>query len=130
MDDGAAMSDMNDDPLAKRAAKRDSMLLATALFNEEGQQIARARVRNLSATGLMAECDTPLGEGDRIEMVLRGVGRIAATISWVRDGRIGAEFDREIDPKLVRRPIGAGNQGVSAPAPTGYKPARFPRPLR
>ena len=46
MDDGAAMSDMNDDPLAKRAAKRDSMLLATDLFNEEGQQIARARAQS------------------------------------------------------------------------------------
>ncbi|CAN5204539.1 hypothetical protein BH10PSE13_BH10PSE13_00310 [soil metagenome] len=125
------MPDMNDeDQLSKRVAKRDSLMLVTDLFNEGGQQIGRARVRNLSAPGLMAECDTLLGEGDRIELALRGVGQIAATISWVRGGRIGVAFDRTIDPKLVRRPIASAAPGTSAPAPTGYTPTRFSRPLR
>lgn len=125
------MPDMNDDDqLSKRAAKRDSLLLATDLFNEAGQQIGRARVRNLSATGLMAECDIVLSEGDRIELALRGVGQIAASVTWVREGRIGVAFDRTIDPKLVRRPIASAAYTAPSPAPTGYTPARFSRPLR
>jgi hypothetical protein len=123
------MPDMNDeDQLSNRAAKRDSLMLAADLFDAGGHPIGRARVRNLSATGLMAECDMPLCDGDRIELVLRGLGRIPGTISWARGGRIGVAFDTEIDPGLARRPIASGREGVAAQ--TGYAPTRFSRPPR
>lgn len=113
-------------PAANRAAKRDSLFLLTELFNENGASIASARVRNLSATGLMAECDRLLVEGDRVRLTLHGTGEIGATISWARDGRLGLVFDHSIDPKAARRAIAA-----SSPSPSpGFTVTRFSRTLR
>ncbi len=98
---------------ADRTAKRDSLLLLTEIFDESGRRLASARVRNLSATGLMAECDRMLEVGDRVRLTLRGAGEIGAAISWARDGRIGLLFDAEIDPMAARRPIAKGGNGAA-----------------
>lgn len=113
-------------PAANRAARRDSLLLLTEFFDEDGKPIALARVRNLSATGLMAECDRLLVEGDRVRLSLRGTGEIGAVISWACDGRIGLLFDQPVDPRAARRPIGTGTAPVQPFATT----ARFSRNLR
>lgn len=102
----------NDDPDADhggsgRAAKRDSLLLMTDLRDSGGQHVGSARVRNISATGMMAETDARLRVGDRLSLTLRGAGNLAATVRWVKQGRIGLTFDREIDPQSVRKPVRA-----------------------
>lgn len=105
-------------------ARRDSLLLLTELHEEGGRPIAQVRVRNLSATGLMVECGPPLTRGDRVTFTLRGVGVVAATISWWRDGRAGVAFDTPIDPMAVRRPGGEGaGTGVMIAEP--YKVPRY-----
>ncbi|WP_326490624.1 PilZ domain-containing protein [Sphingobium sufflavum] len=113
-------------PAARRTAQRDSLLLLTEFLDEEGESIASVRVRNLSATGLMAECDRLLVEGSRVRLTLRGTGEIGASVSWCRDGRVGLAFDEHIDPMVVRRPVGAG-----APRATPTLPVtRFSRTVR
>lgn len=110
-----------------RAAPRDSLLLLAELRVEaDGRTIGSARIRNLSATGLMADCDTALKEGDRLLLTLRGVGDVAATLNWCRDGRIGLVFDQPIDPMAARRP--STNTGTTIAAP--YKAIGEPSPLR
>ena len=98
---------------SQRAAPRDSLLLRSELHRvSDGEPLAMLRIRNLSATGLMAECTVMLDVGERVRLTLRGVGEVLATISWQADGRLGLTFDAEVDPMAARRPI-SRNRPVS-----------------
>ena len=91
-----------------RSGPRDSLFLLTNLTTNEGTPLGRARVRNLSATGLMADCERPVPSGADILLELRGVGRVSGRVVWAKDGKIGIAFDHEIDPQLARKPIASG----------------------
>lgn len=120
------MSNTSDiEPLCKRAAKRDSLLLMAELCDEAGTFVARSRIRNLSAKGMMAECIAGFHTGDRITCELRGAGHVQGEVTWVRNGRIGIAFDDPINPQTVRRPV-----TVRRAAPPGPSPVRFGRPIR
>ncbi|HEX7873255.1 MAG TPA: PilZ domain-containing protein [Sphingobium sp.] len=108
---------MTDDAIpSNRAAPRDSLLLLAELQAEgSGRSIGMARIRNVSSTGLMAECDARLKEGDRVLFTLRGVGEVAAQVGWCREGRIGLIFDHPIDPMATRRAPVAGSAGIAEP---------------
>ncbi|MGK2912259.1 MAG: PilZ domain-containing protein [Sphingobium sp.] len=88
-----------------RQSRRDSLFLLTILSCPDGSELGSARVRNLSATGLMADCEKPFTPGDRVSMKLRGVGNVQGMIAWVKSDRIGVTFDKPIDPQLARRPV-------------------------
>ncbi|AUW60208.1 pilus assembly protein PilZ [Sphingobium sp. SCG-1] len=88
-----------------RGSRRDSLFLLTILSAPDGRNLGSARVRNLSATGLMADCEKPFSQGDRVTMKLRGVGSVEGTIAWAKSDRIGVSFDAPIDPQLARRPV-------------------------
>ena len=91
--------------LAQRRAARESFFLQaqiTALAN--GRQFA-VRVRNLSAGGMMADCDRPLETGDRLTVELRGVERVQGVVAWVGSGKFGVSFDSPIDPQAARKPV-------------------------
>ena len=92
---------------SKRAAKRDSLFLLTTLSNETGESRGKARVRNLSGTGLMADCESDFSDGDRLIVHLRGIGEVSGYITWVRGDRIGLAFDKHIDPLAARKPVKA-----------------------
>jgi len=98
-----------------RQSRRDSLFLLTVLNAPDGRDLGNARVRNLSASGLMADCEKPFAVGDRVSMKLRGVGDVEGAIAWVKDDRIGVSFDRTIDPKLARRPVGGASSVEKAP---------------
>ena len=102
------------DGASKRSAKRDSLFLLTALADEAGQPLGKARVRNLSETGLMADCEASFRDGDRIVVHLRGIGDVKGQVSWVRGDRIGMAFDERIDPQAARKPV-SGNAGEGVP---------------
>ncbi len=108
----------------KRAAKRDSLFLLADLSTDTGQSRGKARVRNLSETGLMADCEGSFRDGDRLVIHLRGVGEVSGHVSWVRGGRIGMTFDSRIDPQAARKPV-ATRGGETA---TGLRPV--PRAIR
>ncbi|WP_461158442.1 PilZ domain-containing protein [Sphingobium sp. TomMM35A] len=92
-----------------RSGPRDSLFLLTNLATEEGKPLGRARVRNLSATGLMADCERPVPADAAIVLDLRGVGRVSGRVVWSKDGKIGIAFDHEIDPALARKPVASGS---------------------
>ena len=92
-----------------RSAPRDSLFLLSNLTSSEGEPLGRARVRNLSATGLMADCERPVLAGTRIVLELRGVGQVSGRVVWSRDDKIGVAFDEEIDPQLARKPVSSGD---------------------
>ena len=89
---------------------RDSLLLLAAMrFADRSDQLG-IKVRNLSPLGMMAECPVRPICGERVLVELRNIGWIDGTVTWVANNRFGVVFDREIDCKVVRRPVTAGDQ--------------------
>lgn len=98
-----------------RIAPRDSLFLLTSFATLQGASLGKARVRNLSATGMMADCEAALAKGQQVIMELRGVGRVLGKVAWTRNDRVGIVFDHAIDPQLARKPLGEGRVQHSIP---------------
>lgn len=96
-----------DDGAHRRTQPRDSMFLGATLRHPQSDEAWPVRVRNISAGGLMADFDGQLQRGDHVEIELRVIGLISATVAWAAQGKIGLSFDQRIDPLLVRRQIGS-----------------------
>lgn len=88
---------------------RDSMFLLATLRRPNGPDIP-IKVRNLSPGGMMAEVALSMARGEPIEAELRGIGPIGGHVAWVAGGRIGVAFDRPVDPRLARKPVGTAPQ--------------------
>jgi hypothetical protein len=91
-------------PVPERA-KRDSLFLMTTIARQDGTATGQAKVRNLSATGLMADCDHMFLKDEQVVIALRGVGDVTGHVAWANGQRIGVAFDRPIDPQLARKPV-------------------------
>jgi hypothetical protein len=91
-------------------AKRDSLFLLAEVIRETGEAMGNAKIRNLSATGLMADCDFAFLEGDRLIVDLRGIGPVIGTVIWSSAMRMGFQFDRGVDPQRARKPVSSGEQ--------------------
>ena len=104
MDEDQGISDRG----PARSSPRDSLFLLASLPGADGRSLGRARIRNLSASGLMADCERHVAAGARVEIDLRGVGNVSGTVAWSRDNKIGLAFDEAIDPQLARKPISSG----------------------
>jgi len=92
---------------SRRTAARDSLFLS-ATIRRKGEPetgVIPVRVRNLSAIGMMADHNDFSLPGEEVIVTLRGIGSVAGKVAWVRNGRMGVEFDREVDPKLARKPV-------------------------
>ena len=95
-----------------RNVGRDSLFLMADIQIEGRSDAVRAKVRNLSAGGMMADGDFSVERGTRLVVDLRHVGHVSGTVAWVQDSRIGIAFDREIDPKQVRARVGVSESIV------------------
>ena len=106
---------------------RDSFFLLADVRRVGETDEYRAKIRNLSAGGLMAEGDMRVTRGQAIEVALRNLGWVEGVVAWVQDNRFGVAFISEIDPKLARSPLVAG-EGT----PRFVKPvaAYTPGPMR
>lgn len=54
-------------------------------------------IRNVSAGGLRAHVYSPLKEGQKVSVELRTDQQTSGSVSWVREGSVGIEFDNKID---------------------------------
>jgi hypothetical protein len=93
-------------PGRRRTRPRDSLFLSATIQRVGEEEGKIVRVRNLSASGLMAEYGAPLVVDEKVAVAIGGLGTIAGRVAWARQGRIGITFDKEIDPLKARRPIG------------------------
>jgi hypothetical protein len=107
--------DFSGDRGPARSSARDSLFLLTSIFSSDGVNLGKARVRNLSATGLMADCERAIPAGIDVVLELRGIGEVTGRVAWSREDKIGLAFDREIDPQLARKPVGAGKDRAAMP---------------
>ena len=88
--------------LETRGATRDSLLLLADVMVENSSQSMRVRVRNISATGLMAEGSVAVERGSRVMVDLRAAGQVWGSVAWCEGNRFGIAFDTEVDPVLAR----------------------------
>ena len=107
---------------AQRGSQRDSLLLHATLRRLPDTQGGPVRIRNLSAGGMMAECDLALARGETVEVTLRNVGVVRATVAWSVDGRIGVAFDAPIDRLRARRPVATTGPRAKPQAPQSRRP--------
>ena len=91
--------------ISTRTNRRDSLFLLTSLSAPDGHFRSKVRVRNLSATGLMADCPIPIAKGEEVVLDLRGIGPVSGSVIWVQGERIGVLFDQAVDPQQAREPI-------------------------
>ena len=92
-----------------RAEPRDSMFLMAVMRRPGGTEVT-VKIRNLSSGGMMAESPVSFSRGDPIETELRGIGTVTGKIAWTAGGRIGVQFDVQIDPRLARKPVNGNPQ--------------------
>lgn len=92
-----------------RSVARDSLFLLADVRVEQGHDVHRVRVRNLSDGGMMGEGNLRVQRGHRLTIELRNVGSLNGTVAWVQDNRFGVAFDEEIDSQKVRRPLQASD---------------------
>jgi len=99
-----------EDGAHNRNDSRDSLFLMADMRVPGKADALQVRVRNLSAGGLMAEFPNGLDQGTPVEFDVRGIGWVPGKVAWSAAGRIGVAFDRQIDPMMARKPVGAGGK--------------------
>lgn len=90
-----------------RSVARDSLFLLADIRIEQGAEVHRVRVRNLSDGGMMGEGHLRVQRGHRVSVELRNIGAVGGTVAWVQDSRFGVAFDEEVDSQKARRPLQA-----------------------
>ena len=82
-------------PIERRADERIVPLLRIAkLITEGGERLAR--VRNVSAGGVLAEISDCPAVGTHVQVELSSQ-KIPSTVIWIREGLVGLKFDQAVD---------------------------------
>ena len=95
-----------------RGVSRNSFFLM-ADISVADKPFERIKVRNLSDCGMMGEGGIEISSGDRVVVELRNIGKVVGRVAWTQNTRFGLAFEKIIDPRLAREPVGAGQ--VAAP---------------
>jgi hypothetical protein len=112
-----------------RQAGRDSLFLMADLRIETQAGDHRVKVRNLSARGMMAEGTVRVASGAGVEVNLRSLGWVPGRVAWIQDNRFGIAFLEEIDPRVVRAPVGTSAEDTPRYLKSANQPPD-PRSLR
>ncbi|HVR90292.1 MAG TPA: PilZ domain-containing protein [Novosphingobium sp.] len=91
-----------------RQIARDSLFVLAEVRLDGVDGVQRVKVRNLSAGGMMAEGSLKPVRGQLVWVDVRNIGWVEGSVAWVQDTRFGIAFREEIDPKIARAPVGAG----------------------
>jgi hypothetical protein len=107
-----------------REESRESIFLG-AQVQYAGESAAQpARVRNISAGGMMIDTAKPHPKGQLVTVTLKSIGEVSGKVAWSTATRIGIAFDEQIDPLVARTPVTAAP--VEAPFKQPYIPDRRP----
>ncbi len=91
-------TDIDDDGVEsdRRRDNRTTAVYRPVLLETEGFQ-GFCLLRNLSTSGLMGIAYAQFAEGEAVSVQFMPGHVVSGTIVWSREGRIGVEFDEEID---------------------------------
>ena len=98
-----------------RQVNRDSLFLLAQVRVDGRNEVARVKVRNLSAGGMMAEGEAKVMRGTLVAVELRNLGWVEGSVAWKQDNRFGIAFVNEIDPTVVRAPVASQAPDFDAP---------------
>ncbi len=96
------------DEKENRQIPRDSLFLLADMHVDGLEGEHRIKVRNLSAGGMMGEGPMRIVRGSVVQVNIRNIGWVEGSVAWVQDSRFGVAFHEDIDPKLARAPVQAG----------------------
>ena len=111
----------------RRETRRANIIDQATLRHQ--RRLYEVPVLNLSSRGAMVECDLRPRIGARMDIRFADCNDTACSVRWVRDGRIGLEFDKEtvmIGANDVRRPIIGGRRAGEHPT-IAVRAQRAPR---
>jgi hypothetical protein len=107
---------------SSRGDERNSTLLVAEL--RIGEAAARkVLLRNVSATGLMAEMDAAPAQGEIVRITVGQLDRVPGVVMWRVEKRFGVRFETPIDPAAVKRPM------TSSPRPYEPPPLDLRKPV-
>lgn len=112
----------------QRHEPRHVQVIDNAVIRQQRRTL-EVPVLNLSSRGAMVECDLRPRIGARLMIRFADCNETACSVRWVRDGRIGIEFDKEtvmIGANDVQRPIVGGRRAGEHP-PIALRKQRAPR---
>ncbi len=89
--------------MSARGADRDSLFMLSDISVAGWPAPVSARVRNLSAGGMLVELPQQIAQGLVVRATLPNIGEVPGRCVWSGEGRYGLAFDHAIDPKAVRR---------------------------
>jgi PilZ domain len=92
----------SDSQSSSREQIRESIFLGATLTFERNDDVCPARVRNISAGGIMVDCTVFAQIGDRVSAEIKNIGVVHGTVAWIVEPRMGIAFDHEIDPAKAR----------------------------
>jgi hypothetical protein len=101
------------------SARKAVFLRALMRFQGHDEAIA-ITIREISATGMKASTASSPFPGGKVEIGLRNLGAVPATIMWAASGMMEVAFDRIIDPEAIQMEI----TGTYTPAPDTTKDLR------
>jgi EAL domain-containing protein (putative c-di-GMP-specific phosphodiesterase class I) len=89
-------------------------LLKVATLQWNGMQMP-VRVRNISTGGALLEGDRALPIDAKVQLDLPGCGSLGAEVRWTDSGRLGIQFEEELDLRRLvpGRPKGFGARSAS-----------------
>ena len=96
--------------MSARGADRDSLFMLSDISVAGWPAPVSARVRNLSAGGMLVELPRQITQGLAVRATLPNIGEVAGRCVWSGEGRYGVAFDHAIDPKAVRRRSAANHE--------------------
>ena len=99
-------------------------MMGMAKIWQNGRELGRVRVRNLSRTGLGATGYPEATKGEALTIELAGIGQVDGSIVWVADKAFGLQFDREIEKDA----FDLGNKARAADVVEAEIPSRWRTP--
>lgn len=89
-----------------RRRESRSSISADVPLRQLGQTTVEGRLVNISSRGFMVETDALIEPESRVWLTLPGVGRVNGLVIWAKNGRIGGELAKPIDPLAVLHAVG------------------------
>ena len=83
-------------PVDRRKDNRTTAVYRPVLLEAEGFT-GFCLLRNLSPSGMMGEAYAHFAEGEEVSIQFMPGHLVSGNVIWSRDGKIGVEFDQEID---------------------------------
>jgi len=71
-------------------------LMRRAITSINGDAV-EVRLRNISSTGALVECEIPMSPGTELAIDIVGVGPVRGVVRWSQAGKCGVQFDREFN---------------------------------